>query len=86
MVEVKMSVRCDRCGKEAESVIPAHDRGEVDKVAYCHMKALGFHGFGDDGVLCDACNRAYMDRFGELSAEFNKKCDALDAEFKGGGK
>lgn len=86
MIEVKMSVKCDHCGKEAEIAIPIADKSEVREVVYSLMLEHGFTPYygsftglpekkAKAKALCKDCSMA-----------FARKREALASEFMGGGK
>lgn len=82
MVEVRMSMKCDRCGRVEEFSIPLGEEREVSTIVNLQMKNLGFTAYngGVSGlpkktskVLCERCKR-----------EFVKKCEELALKFMGG--
>lgn len=82
MIEVRMSLKCDRCGKEEEFSVPVNDEREVSTLVNLHMKRFGFTAYNGSisglpkktsKVLCENCKR-----------EFVKKCEELALKFMGG--
>lgn len=82
MVEVRMSMKCDRCGKVEEFSVPLGEEREVSTIVNLQMERFGFTAYngGISGlpkktskVLCENCKR-----------EFVKKREKLFFEFIGG--